>query len=76
MTLFISSEILIFKTNITTDEQFATAALVLDAEPGIRKWNVDRQDVDHVLRVEGDTDPATIGRLLENAGLFCAELTD
>jgi hypothetical protein len=78
MTLFIpTSDLLIFKTNIETDQDLATIAHIFKLAPGIKKWNVDRQDVDHVLRVEGDQiDPATVVNWLEAAGFICTELND
>lgn len=44
--------ILIFRTNINTFEQMKQLDAVLSGQSGIRKWNVDMEDCDKVLRIE------------------------
>ena len=71
------SEILVFRTNIIheSDEQKLTS--VLNSIPGIRKWNIDRQDIDHVLRIESDeVNPTEVISTLKKAGYACEELPD
>jgi len=71
------SEILVFKTNIDNDADVRKVALLLDEEFKIRRWNIDRDDVDNVLRVESDQLEANaIIRLIQNAGFSCEELPD
>ncbi|MFZ6001025.1 MAG: hypothetical protein ACOYW3_10990 [Bacteroidota bacterium] len=78
MTLTIpTSELLIFKTNIETDSDVAAVARVLALTPRVRRWNVDRDDVDRVLRVEGNNlDAILIATQLAGAGFTCTELSD
>jgi hypothetical protein len=72
-----TTTILVFQTNIETEIQLKTLALVLNSNAGVQKWNLDRHDVDKVLRVVTDTLLAEdVIQLLSNAGLFCAELPD
>jgi hypothetical protein len=72
-----TTTILVFQTNIETEMQFKTVMLVLNSNAAIQKWNLDQHDVDKVLRVVTDTLHAEdVIELLNNAGLFCAELPD
>jgi hypothetical protein len=71
------SEILVFRTNISHASDEAKLASVLNSIPGIRRWNLDRQDVDHVLRVDSnDISAPEIIYLLKKAGFACEELPD
>ena len=48
---------------------------LLDAENDILRWNIDRQDVDHVLRVEAvNMGTREIISIIQEAGHFCEEL--
>jgi hypothetical protein len=70
------SEILVFKTNIlhTGDER---KLAFLSSVPGVKTWNIDLQDVDHVLRVETeDVSPSEIVQAMNDAGFVCEELPD
>ncbi len=72
-----TSEILIFKTSVVSDSEFAQIAALLNNDFRILKWNIDREDVDHVLRIE--CRELTISQtedLLKNAGFYCEELID
>ena len=52
-------------------------ATVLNDERRIRKWNVDRSDVDRVLRVQGEhITPEEIAARVRKAGFRCEELPD
>ena len=46
------SKILVFKTNLETEDGIRAVSSVLNDHPGIFKWTVDRWDVDNVLRIE------------------------
>jgi hypothetical protein len=70
------SEVMIFKTNIETEQDLNAIARILNGETTIRKWNVDREDIDRVLRIESDSDLALIRQKIEFAGFLCEELTD
>ena len=72
-----TTAIVVFQTNIETEIQFKTLEQMLNANTAIQRWNLDQHDVDKVLRVVTDTLLAgDIIELLNNAGLFCAELPD
>lgn len=73
-----TQKILVFKTNLIYKKDIRKAASYLNSHPLIQSWNVDRHDVDRVLRiVSGDEiPPVQINRLIEEAGFFCAELCD
>jgi hypothetical protein len=71
------SDILVFKTNIQRDTDLERVGKMLNAEVRIRKWNVDRDDVDHVLRIESDQlEVFEAISIISNAGFFCEELPD
>jgi hypothetical protein len=71
------SEILVFKTNITNEEERSRLADLLSLYAHVIKWNIDIQDIDHVLRVEADgLRSSTIIELLHSAGFECEELPD
>lgn len=71
------SEVLVFKTNILSDEDVEKIGLVLASESNITRWNIDRDDIDKVLRIECDQlDPEAIIRMLRDAGFECEELPD
>jgi hypothetical protein len=73
----IFSEVLVFKTNITTTIQLEKVRPVLSTLQGIKTWSIDREDVDKVLRIESEhLLPEVIIRLLKDAGFECDELPD
>ncbi|MBS1915220.1 MAG: hypothetical protein JST87_03025 [Bacteroidetes bacterium] len=69
--------VLIFKTTIRFKKDVKNIAPILDAEHSVIKWNVDRSDVDHILRVESFNNNINhIIKLMNTAGYDCEELTD
>ncbi|MDB5272554.1 MAG: hypothetical protein JWO58_921 [Chitinophagaceae bacterium] len=69
--------VLIFKTNVESEEQLQQAALLLDANGSILKWNIDREDIDRVLRIESTlANMYDIMKVMVDAGFLCEELTD
>jgi hypothetical protein len=71
------SEILVFKTNLLNENDIEKVALLLNTHIGIRQWNIDQHDIDHVLRIEGDhLLPADVINILQGAGFICEELPD
>jgi len=70
--------ILVFRTNLSAPEKIAVIRPLLDEHPDIQKWNVDRQDVDCVLRVVPHRQlPAKeVELLLKEKGFLCEELPD
>ncbi|HLK28897.1 MAG TPA: hypothetical protein VKT28_09955 [Puia sp.] len=69
--------VLVFKTNIRFKKDVKTVAPLLDASHFIIKWNVDRSDVDHILRIESFNNNINyVIKLINNAGYNCEELND
>ena len=70
-------EVLVFRTNIRFKKDLRQVSPVLDKEPGIHRWNVDREDTDKVLRIESlRLQPKDIIHLITGAGYFCEELPE
>lgn len=71
------SDILVFKTNLASEQDVNAIAPLLDQDNGIEKWNVDRDDIDHILRIESrEHQPSRIIELVRSAGFYCEELPD
>ena len=69
--------VLVFKTNIRFRQDVGRVAPLLDSAPGITRWNVDREDIDNVLRIEsGSMDAQEVINLVRQAGYYCEELPD
>jgi hypothetical protein len=69
--------ILIFKTNIRFKKDLKKVEPVLNANDTILKWNIDRQDIDKVLRIEAKTDNfEEIINTIQQEGYLCEELPD
>jgi len=69
--------ILVFKTNIETDDAHHHVRGVLDAHPHIHTWHIDREDVDKVLRIESPLNIShDIINNIKQAGYHCEELPD
>ena len=72
----ISHAVLVFKTNIS-DTDLKNIFEVLQEEPRIRKWNIDTEDIDNVLRIESEEiEAAEVILLVNQCGFFCEELPD
>ena len=69
--------VLIFKTNIKLKRDIKKLQTFLGKYPFILRWNVDRADIDKVLRVEAaHQSTSEIMHLVKKAGFFCEELAD
>ena len=69
--------VLIFKTNVESEEQLQQASLLLNAADFVIKWNIDREDIDNVLRVESSIPHISdIMKIMVEAGFACEELLD
>jgi hypothetical protein len=69
--------VLVFKTNLHSPEKVTDVSPILTHLKDIKRWNVDVQDCDHVLRIESETVSAhRIEQLLSAAGYYCEELAD
>ena len=70
-------QILVFKTNIRSDDEKERLTSALAALEGIIKWTVDCEDVDCVLRVVTNEYCAEeLIRAVQKAGFECTELPD
>lgn len=70
-------DILIFKTNLHNPALVNRIQPVIQNLPGIKRWNVDIQDCDNVLRIEAiQLSPRSVEAVLQNAGYYCEELQD
>ncbi|KAA2245427.1 hypothetical protein F0L74_05555 [Chitinophaga agrisoli] len=69
--------ILVFKTDIRFSNDVTKVAPALNSQPAIRRWNIDRSDIDKVLRIESDSlQVQDIIGLVQQAGYHCEELPD
>jgi hypothetical protein len=70
-------EILVFKTNIESKD-LPRIKQTFDALPSIKKWTIDFDDCDRVLRVESPSEntlPLVINEV-RALGLMCMDLED
>jgi hypothetical protein len=68
-------EVLVFRTNIRFKQDLRQIGPVLEKEPGVLKWNVDREDTDKVLRIEAsELTPEKVIQLVSREGFLCEEL--
>jgi len=73
----ITMELLIFKTNIRSLEEKENISNILNEVLYIKKWSVDYQDCDGVLRIEAQEACANeVIYLINQAGFVCEELND
>jgi len=69
--------ILIFKTNIRFKKDLKKIEPVLNGIDDVLKWNIDRHDIDKVLRIEARTDNLEmIINSIQQEGYLCEELPD
>ncbi|WP_460952548.1 hypothetical protein [Spirosoma daeguense] len=67
--------VLVFRTNINSDQRIHRAACRLCKLRGICRWSIDLEDCDCVLRIETESHTESdIIRLLTKAGLQCTVL--
>jgi hypothetical protein len=70
-------DILIFKTNLENPELINRVQPLIQNIRGIKRWNVDMQDCDNVLRIEAiELSPRSVEAILQSAGYYCEELQD
>ena len=69
--------VFIFKTNVRYKKDIKAIASTLITHPSILKWNIDREDIDKILRVESLANNAhEIINTIQFAGYRCEELND
>lgn len=70
-------EVLVFKTNISSESEMQQLAVLLNALTEIEYWNIDLSDCDRILRVRTKhISPLSIMQLTQQAGFSCEELPD
>lgn len=71
-------KILVFKTNLETEEGIRAVSTVLNDRPEILRWTVDQWDVDNVLRIEASehSSPSLVMEMIRKVGFDCDELPD
>lgn len=70
-------QVLVFKTNLQFKKDINRLSPILNNTTGILRWNVDRDDIDNVLRIETKCLLAQeIIHLVTSTGYFCEELPD
>lgn len=69
--------ILIFKTNIDNDAAHHEVGNILNTHQSVIGWNIDKEDIDKVLRIESRLNNSQeIMTTINNAGFICEELPD
>lgn len=69
--------IAVFRTGVQTQHDVGKLAQWLTPLHGLTHWNVDIEDCDRVLRLEGNCiDVDEIQALVQQAGFSCEELDD
>jgi hypothetical protein len=69
--------ILIFKTNIESDDAHKEIHALLSTQEFILDWNIDKEDIDKVLRIESKINNTNdIINTISKAGFICEELPD
>jgi tRNA G26 N,N-dimethylase Trm1 len=68
--------VIVLKTNIQTKKKVKSLIPAFNNHAGIKRWNVDTEDVDKVLRVEADQSLQEIEiiQLIHSHGFSCEEL--
>jgi hypothetical protein len=68
--------ILLFKTNIGCNADKQLLHRLFDNNPDVRRWNIDMEDSDCVLRIVSETlTHSEIIKLINDHGYQCCELT-
>ena len=69
--------ILVFKTNIKSKKDLQKIEPVLNGNPFITSWNIDKNDIDKVLRiVTTGIDSYELVNIIKREGYMCEELPD
>ena len=67
-------DVLVFATDIRTENDLQKARIALNENIEIHRWSVDQEDVDCVLRIESTLSANQITELLNSHKFDCAEL--
>lgn len=71
-----NTKLLILKTNILSKRKLQLLAPAFNEHRSIQRWTVDLEDIDKVLRIEGDSriDQSEIIELVKNNGFYAEDL--
>ncbi|GGA77137.1 hypothetical protein GCM10008015_17210 [Flavobacterium palustre] len=71
------NNILIFGTNIKTENDRQIISKLLNSNPEIEQWNIDLEDIDSVLRIESKSlNASQIIKMITEQDFKCSELTE
>jgi hypothetical protein len=72
-----SSQVLVFKTSVQSQQAVATLAPALNSTAGNGNWNFALDDGDRILRIKSaKVPPALAIHILNESGFECVELED
>jgi len=72
----VKTEVLVFRTDIVGKSDSENLKQILK-DSRIRNWNIDQQDIDHVLRIESnEMSPAEVIEMVTKLGYMCEELPE
>lgn len=75
--IYATMNIFVYKTDIQNEYDLETLETLLNNHGSIIRWNVDREDIDNVLRIESTANNShELIRAITSAGYQCEELTD
>jgi hypothetical protein len=73
----IKMEVLVFKTDIIGITESESLGQILQKDRRIKNWNIDKDDIDHVLRIESsEMSPADVIDMVTGLGYVCEELPE
>jgi hypothetical protein len=69
---------LIFRTDIKTRKKVKTIASAFNNHPVIKRWTIDTQDIDNVLKIEPSDSLQEIDiiKFVRTLGFYCEPLPD
>jgi hypothetical protein len=72
-----TQNVLVFKTNLQSQEKIERVNRILNHRNNILRWSVDMEDMDNVLRIEADyyTTENSVISLLSKEGIICTAMT-
>lgn len=71
-------EVLILKTDISSNKKIKRLFPIFNSYPAIKRWSVDTEDIDNVLRIEvaQKQNDHEIIKMIQGQGFYCESLPD
>lgn len=71
-------ELLILKTDINSNKKVKQLLPIFNSHPVIKRWSVDMEDIDNVLRIEvaEERNDHEIIEIVKDQGFYCESLPD